>query len=141
VTDSQLLNQYLVAIGKDGEDNDSKARLARGQFHDVVLLDEVAYRFPRDEESRRLLPARAELLGQSREQPASGCDPAAVVKAALSQPLGRCHVAFRRLSGLPIEQIADPPAEHAAVSCLAQILDRLSELVPRQAMPAVSCST
>jgi hypothetical protein len=41
VTDSQLLNQYLAVIDK--ECDSGRARLARGQFHDVVLLGEVAY--------------------------------------------------------------------------------------------------
>ena len=134
MTGSQLLTQYLVAIGKDGEDNGSKARLARGQFHDVVLLGEVAYRFPRDEESRRLLPARAELLSNLGNSQLPVAIPQLLSKAALSRPLGRCHVALRRLSGQPIEEIADPLAEHAAVSSLAQILDRLSELGTDQAI-------
>jgi hypothetical protein len=91
----------------------------------VVLLGEVAYRFPRDEESRRLLPARAELLSNLGNSRLPVAIPQLLSKAALSQPLGRCHVALRRLSGQPIEEIADPLAEHAAVSSLAQILDRL----------------
>ena len=71
MTDGHLLNQYLAAIGEDRLDLDldldpngsGPAEVTRGQFHDVVLRGQVAYRFPRDENSRRLLPARAELLG------------------------------------------------------------------------------
>ena len=137
MTGNQLLNQYLAVIGKDGEDNGSKARLARGQFHDVVLLGEVAYRFPRDEESRRLLPARAELLSNLGNSCLPVAIPQLLSKAALSQPLGRCHVALRRLSGQPIEEIADPLAEHAAVPSLARILDRLSELGTDEAIRKV----
>lgn len=47
----RTLNSYLSALGLDaGAD---AAHLRRGQFHDVVLRGDIAYRFPRDEESRR----------------------------------------------------------------------------------------
>jgi Ser/Thr protein kinase RdoA (MazF antagonist) len=128
MADSILLTQYLAAIGKDGEEDSSKAYLARGQFHDVVLLGEVAYRFPRDEESRRLLPARAELLSELGNSRLPVAIPDLLSKAALGQPLGQCHVALRRLPGKPIEHIADPVAEHAVVSSLIRVLNRLGEL-------------
>ncbi|MGH3172019.1 MAG: phosphotransferase family protein [Trebonia sp.] len=123
-----LLHQYLAVI--DEEDETGKARLARGQFHDVVLLGEVAYRFPRDEESRRLLPARAELLSALRNSRLPVAIPGLLSKGALGEPLGRCHVAVERLSGEPIGQahIAGPLAEEAVVSSLAQLLVGLGEL-------------
>jgi hypothetical protein len=129
VTGGQLLNQYLAVIGKECGDT-SKAQLARGQFHDVVLLGEVAYRFPRDEESRRLLPARAELLGALGNSQLPVAIPGLLSKSAVGQPLGRCHVALRRLSGGPIQRarIVGPLAEGAVVSGLARVLDRLGEL-------------
>jgi aminoglycoside phosphotransferase (APT) family kinase protein len=129
VTGGQLLNQYLEVIG-EGCENTSKAQLARGQFHDVVLLDEVAYRFPRDEESRRLLPARAELLSALGNSQLPVAIPSLRSKSALAEPLGRCHVALRRLSGGPIEsaRIVGPLAEGAVISSLARVLDRLGEL-------------
>jgi hypothetical protein len=46
---------YLGVVGLAAR-RDHGARLAAGQFHDVVLAGEVAYRFPRDKESRRRLP-------------------------------------------------------------------------------------
>jgi hypothetical protein len=56
VADSHLLDEYLAVAGAAGGDGDmADARLLRGQFHDVVPLSSVADRFPRDEESRRLL--------------------------------------------------------------------------------------
>jgi aminoglycoside phosphotransferase (APT) family kinase protein len=123
-----VLNQYLAAIGEDG--SNSEARLTRGQFHDVVLLGEAAYRFPRDEESRRLLPARAELLFVLGTSQLPVAIPSLLSKAALGEPLGRCHVVLRRLPGQAIEspQIANPQAEHMVVAGLARVLDRLSEL-------------
>ena len=51
-----LLDAYLSVLGLDASAD--QARLRHGQFHDVVLAGDVAYRFPRDEESRRALPAR-----------------------------------------------------------------------------------
>lgn len=129
-----MLAGYLEAIGKAGDDNESKARLACGQFHDVVLLGEVAYRFPRDEESRRLLPARAELLGKLGNSDLPFAIPRLLSKAALGQSLGRCHIALRRLPGRPIEQITDLLGGHAVVSCLTQTLNRLNELGTDQAI-------
>lgn len=55
-----MLGSYLAVLGLDG--STERACLRRGQFHDVGLAGEVAYRFPQDEESRRRLPARVRLL-------------------------------------------------------------------------------
>jgi Ser/Thr protein kinase RdoA (MazF antagonist) len=132
VTDSHLLDQYLAVIREvhaHSGDN-SEARLTRGQFHDVVLLGELAYRFPRDEESRRLLPARTELLSALANRQLPVVIPALCSTAALGEPLGRCHVAFQRMSGGPIDRarIDGPQVADAAVSSLTRVLDRLDEL-------------
>jgi aminoglycoside phosphotransferase (APT) family kinase protein len=130
VTEGSVLSEYLAAAGGGGHGDNSGARLVRGQFHDVVLLDDVAYRFPRDEESRRLLPARGALLSVLGNCRLPVAIPGLLSKAALSQPLGRSHVALRRLPGQPIEheQITGALALSAVICDLAVVLDRLSEL-------------
>ena len=88
---------YLAVLGVTGSCAD--AQLAAGQFHDVVLIGEVAYRFPRDEESRRALPAGVRLLealgqaGLPVPVPLSG--------GHVRSPLGRCHVPLTHLPGPP----------------------------------------
>jgi aminoglycoside phosphotransferase (APT) family kinase protein len=143
VTDARLLNRYLAVIAEYHlDDGSQQAELARGQFHDVVLRGQVAYRFPRDEESRRLLPARAELLAVLGHGPLPVSVPGLLSGAAAQEPLGRCHIALRRLPGQALEEaprIADSPAADLLVSSLAQLLDRLNELgsgdVIRNALP------
>jgi aminoglycoside phosphotransferase (APT) family kinase protein len=131
VTEDALLASYLEVIGWHGDAiGAGGAELRRGQFHDVLLLGEVAYRFPRDEQSRRLLPGRVALLRTlgKRELPVVIAE--VVSDAALDQPLGRCHVALRRVPGRPIETdaVTGPEAGSAVADQLALLLDRLSEL-------------
>ena len=58
--DERQLADYLAVLRPvSGYDH---TELRRGQFHDVVLAGEVAYRFPRDEASRRRLPGAIMLL-------------------------------------------------------------------------------
>jgi aminoglycoside phosphotransferase (APT) family kinase protein len=131
VTDARLLNRYLAVVDEDRlDDGNGTPELTRGQFHDVLLRGQVAYRFPRDEESRRLLPARAELLSALGDSPFPVAVPGLLSRTAVDEPLGRCHIALRRLPGRALEdaQIADSPAADLLVSSLAQLLDRLSEL-------------
>jgi aminoglycoside phosphotransferase (APT) family kinase protein len=131
VTDTQLLNQYLEVIGEDRLDGgEGDAGLTRGQFHDVVLQGEIAYRFPRDEHSRQLLRVRAELLRALGDSRLPVAIPSLLSQAAVDEPLGRCHIALRRLQGRTLErpQIADSPAADALVSSLAGLLDLLAEL-------------
>ena len=137
MTDGHLLNQYLAAIGEDRLDLDEgngPAELTRGQFHDVVLRGQVAYRFPATKTpvacSRRLLPARAELLGALGNTPLPVAVPGLLSRAAVGEPLGRCHIALRRLQGQALDgpQVADSPAADVLVSSLALLLDRLREL-------------
>ena len=56
----ERLAGYLTVLGPAR--SSETARLVAGQFHDVILAGDVAYRFPRDEESRRKLPAVVALL-------------------------------------------------------------------------------
>lgn len=136
-----LLDSYLAAIGSgcDGDgDGDGIPKLVRGQFHDVVLRNDVAYRFPRDEESRRQLPRRVALLTELGRCELPAAIPALLSKAALGERLGRCHVALRRLPGQPIggEHIPGSRAQTAVVGDLAALLDRLCELGADEAVRA-----
>ena len=129
--DCALLASYLEAIGRRSDALDAGgAELRRGQFHDVLLLGEVAYRFPRDEQSRRLLPERVALLRTLGKLELPVVIAEVVSDAALGQPLGRCHVALRRVPGRPIQAdaVAGPEAGSAVTDHLAPLLDRLSEL-------------
>jgi aminoglycoside phosphotransferase (APT) family kinase protein len=131
VTDSHLLDKYLAAAGVSrGNGDHAGAMLRRGQFHDVVLLGEVAYRFPRDEESRRLLPARIALLRALRSCDMPVAIPGLLSDAAVGQPLGQCHAVLQRVSGEPIEpdQFAGASAPSAVIRDLTLLLDRLLEL-------------
>jgi aminoglycoside phosphotransferase (APT) family kinase protein len=128
VTKSDLLGKYLAAVGANGDG--TGARLLSGQFHDVVLAGEVAYRFPRDEESRRLLPGRIALLRALRSCEMPVAIPGLLSDAAVGQPLGQCHAALQRVQGQPIEpdQLAEAPAQSSVITDLALLLDRLLEL-------------
>ena len=131
MTESHLLEAYLAAVGAACGDGDkADANLRRGQFHDVVLLGEVAYRFPRDEESRRLLPARMALLRALRSCEMPVAIPGLLSDASVAQPLGQCHAALQRVSGEPIEpdQLAEASAQSGMITDLALLLDRLLEL-------------
>ncbi|HXB48559.1 MAG TPA: phosphotransferase [Streptosporangiaceae bacterium] len=131
MTESHLLEAYLAVVGAAcGEGDKADANLRRGQFHDVVLLGEVAYRFPRDEESRRLLPARMALLRALRTFEMPVAIPGLLSDAAVAQPLGQCHAALQRVSGEPIEpdQLAETSAQSGVITDLAVLLDRLLEL-------------
>jgi Ser/Thr protein kinase RdoA (MazF antagonist) len=97
-----------------------------GQFHDVVLAGEVAYRFPRDEQTRRGLPAAVTLLAGLAQ--AGLPVPVPLATSHVRSPLGQCHVALTRLPGDPLGQIRGRPAEQAVVTELARLLDRLAEL-------------
>lgn len=130
MTDSDLLDRYLAAAGASCPAGDkAEACLLRGQFHDVVLLGSVAYRFPRDEESRRLLPSRTALLSvlRNREMPVAV---PGLLSAAAAKPLGQCHVALQRVPGRPIgpDQLATASAHSGVIADLAVLLDRLLEL-------------
>ena len=125
------LARYLGVVGLAGR-GEHGARLVAGQFHDVVLAGEVAYRFPRDEESRQALPSRTALLrvmGNCR-LPMATPVPLARAQAAEHEPLGRCHVALSRLPGqpLPHEQATGPRSGPIVIGELSRLLDALGEL-------------
>ena len=131
MTDDRLLDQYLAVIAEYPlDDGNGTAELTRGQFHDVVLRGQAAYRFPRDEHSRRLLPERVELLIALDGSPLPVAVPGLLSRAAVGEPLGRCHIALRRLPGQALDdpQVADSPGADPLVTSLAELLDRLSEL-------------
>jgi len=129
MAESDVLDRYLSAIGACDGDK-SHATLLHGQFHDVVLLGSVAYRFPRDEESRHLLPSRIALLQILRSHDLPVQIPALVSDAAVGEPLGQCYVALQRVPGQPIEadQVAEASAQSGAIADLTVLLDRLLEL-------------
>lgn len=104
------------------------AQLAAGQFHDVVLLGEVAYRFPRDEESRCRLPAVAAVLTALSEAGLPVAIPVPVAAGRLRGPLGECHAPLTRLAGHPLGPVSGHRAEEAVVADLAMLLDRLAEV-------------
>lgn len=121
---------YLLVLGVgDEEAGVSRAVLRRGQFHDVVLLDDVTYRFPRDEQSQQLLPRRVETMGVLATRLAVGV-PSALSVDGITLPLGQCHVALRRLIGQPLGEgdISDSPGEEAVVHEVAKVLDTLAAL-------------
>jgi aminoglycoside phosphotransferase (APT) family kinase protein len=129
VTEDQLLAGYLAALPPiSGGD---RPEFRHGQFHDVVLADDVAYRFPRDEETRRALPGRVALLRvlENCRLPTATPVPLATERAGIHDPLGRCHVALSRLRGEPLERerATSPRAEPVVVAELARLLDALSE--------------
>jgi aminoglycoside phosphotransferase (APT) family kinase protein len=130
VEEDQLLAGYLAAVQhvSGGE----RPEFRHGQFHDVVLAGDVAYRFPRDEESRRALPERVALLrvlGDCR-LPVATPLPLTAAPAAHHEALGRCHVALSRLRGQPLEreQAISPRSEPIVIAELGRLLDALSEL-------------
>jgi Ser/Thr protein kinase RdoA (MazF antagonist) len=122
---SERLAGYLAVLGFTGS---AGAQLAAGQFHDVVLAGEVAYRFPRDEQSRRRLPAAVALLAALAR--AGLPAPAPLDTGHLHSPLGQCHVALTRLPGCPLGQVSGQDAGQAIVAQLACLLDTLAGLGP-----------
>jgi aminoglycoside phosphotransferase (APT) family kinase protein len=118
------LARYLDVVGVRGGD----ARLVHGQFHDVVLAGEVAYRFPRDEVSRRALPAAVALLTALAKAHIPVMVPVPISTDHVGCPLGTSHVALRRVPGQPIDVISGARAERAVIAQLAGLLDSLAEL-------------
>jgi aminoglycoside phosphotransferase (APT) family kinase protein len=141
VEEDQPLAGYLAVVrhvgggeppGPRHDSGGERPELRHGQFHDVVLAGDVAYRFPRDEESRRALPGRVALLRvlENCRLPVATPVPLATAPDAQHEALGRCHVALSRLHGQPLEreQAISPRAEPVVVAELARLLDALSEL-------------
>lgn len=129
----ERLAGYLTVLGLAAAEG--TARLVAGQFHDVVLAGEVAYRFPRDEESRCRLPDAAGLLGMLGR--AGLPVPGVLGTGHVGDPLGRCHVPLTRLPGGSLGRVSDPRAEEAVVTELTRLLDRLAGLGSDPAVQAV----
>jgi aminoglycoside phosphotransferase (APT) family kinase protein len=129
VAERQLAD-YLAVIGPAG--GGRQPELRRGQFHDVVLAGDVAYRFPRDEQSRRALPGRTALLRALADGRLPVATPAPLGPAPAGQPeaLGRCHVALTRLPGQPLsrEQAVSPRSAPVVIGELGRLLDALAGL-------------
>lgn len=133
-----VLDGYLSVLGLG--DRAGGACLRHGQFHDVVLAGDVAYRFPRDEESRRTLPARVAVLDALAAAGAASGLPAALIPGPLagpdmSQPVGRCHVALRRLPGRQLSR--DEAGSPGVLAELARVLDALGGLGRQPGIRAV----
>jgi aminoglycoside phosphotransferase (APT) family kinase protein len=132
------LAAYLAVLEADGQPVGTGARaadgpipeLTSGQFHDVVLAGDVAYRFPRDEESRRLLPGRVALLTALAKQSLPVAVPVPLSTSRLERPLGSCYVPMTRLVGTPVSpgSLDSVRGTAALASQLADLLDRLAAL-------------
>jgi len=123
---SGRLAGYLEVLGL--RDQGGTAELLTGQFHDVVLAGDVAYRFPRDEGSRRKLPAAAALLAALDRAGLPTAVPAPLATDHLRDPLGRCYLPLTRLHGGPLAAVSGSHAEDAVITQLAGLLDRLAQL-------------
>jgi aminoglycoside phosphotransferase (APT) family kinase protein len=142
VDDGQRLAGYLAVIGPVG--GGRQPELRRGQFHDVVLAGDVAYRFPRDEQSRRELAGRTALLRvlASGRLPVATPVPLGPAPAGPPEALGRCHVALTRLPGRPLArgQAIGPRSAPIVIGELGRLLDALARLgadpAVRGAVPA-----
>jgi Ser/Thr protein kinase RdoA (MazF antagonist) len=133
-------SHYLEVLTGDGQPVDAgAATLTSGQFHDVVLAGGVAYRFPRDEETRRRLPDRVALLAALAREQLPVTIPGPLDTAHLHRPLGSCYVAVRRVPGVPSVPagpagpagrglVAEGAAQDALVRRLGELLGALSEL-------------
>jgi aminoglycoside phosphotransferase (APT) family kinase protein len=145
VEEDQPLADYLAVVRQvsGGEPpglrpvGGERPELRHGQFHDVVLAGDVAYRFPRDEESRRALPGRMALLRvlETCGLPVATPVPLATERTGIREPLGRCHVALTRLRGEPLPRELATRFTAAVIAELGGLLDALRRL---GAEPAVS---
>ena len=141
---TDCLAAYLAVLQRDGQPVAAGARLVSGQFHDVVLAGEVAYRFPRDERSRRALAARTALLAVLAQARLPVAIPAPLDVGYVDRPLGTCYAAVSRVHGEPAKRGAPQGvrAEAALAHGLAGLLDKLAALGAqervRHAVPAAA---
>ena len=68
----------------------------------MVLTATTAYRFPRDDAARALLPRRAALLSALAEQDLGFAVPRPLAPVDAEQPVGRCFLATTRVPGEPL---------------------------------------
>ncbi len=122
------LARYLAVLSADGHPVSAyAAELKSGQFHDVVLAGEVAYRFPRDEESRRRLPARVARLDALARHRLPVTIPEPLDATRIDEPVGNCYLAVRRVRGEPAEP-GQVSGSAALVTGLAALLDDMARL-------------
>jgi len=147
------LRGYRTVLAADGHQIAAgTAELRSGQFHDVVLAGDVAYRFPRDSESRRALPRRVALLAALAAArlpvaiPAPVCAQGELARERMYRPVGSCYVALSRLPGQPADAVT-PDAGRASAQLAGQLADLLDQLARlgteaaiRQAVPAAQAS-
>jgi aminoglycoside phosphotransferase (APT) family kinase protein len=118
------LANYLAVLARDGQPLVGDAVAFRsGQFHDVILARDVAYRFPRDEQARRKLPERVALLTALVRCQLPVEVPEPLDTSHLDRPVGSCYVAVRRVRGEPA--VPGPVADEAAVGALVTRLTGL----------------
>jgi aminoglycoside phosphotransferase (APT) family kinase protein len=147
----ERLSGYVAVLAADGHlAGDVAVELRSGQFHDVVLTGDVAYRFPRDPQSRGALPQRIALLTALAGArlpaaiPAPVRAPELLARERMCRPLGSCYVALSRVHGRPADAAiaTDPSAAAGLTRQLADLLDRMaaagSEPAIRRAAPAAS---
>ena len=107
-----------------------------------MLAGDVAYRFPRDAESCRLLPDRARLLTALADCELPAEIPVPLGTSWLSRPAGSCYLATRRLAGLHPHPglLGEPRFAEAMTVQLAGLLDALAragtEPAIRRSVPA-----
>lgn len=128
------LADYLAVIAeRSAGDGLGRARLARGQFHDVVLTATTAYRFPRTEAARALLPGRAEVLAALARIGFGFAVPRPLSMVGADQPVGRCYLATTLVPGRPLAA-DDPRARPATLAAeLARVLAGLAGATARLA--------
>ncbi|GAA4243327.1 phosphotransferase family protein [Dactylosporangium darangshiense] len=94
---------YVAVINERHElPGDAAVELRRGQFHDVVLTATTAYRFPRHEAARALLPGRAAVLAILAARDLGFAVPAPLAPPDADEPVGRCFLATTRVPGEPL---------------------------------------
>jgi len=149
----ERLRDYLAVLAADGyQVAAGTAQLRSGQFHDVVLAGDFAYRFPRDSQSRRALPRRVALLTALADAslpvaiPAPVCARDELAGEPMRRPVGSCYVALTRVPGSPADAAMLDAARSSAalVGQLADLLDELARLgtepAIRRAVPAAGAS-
>ena len=124
--DAQILAGYLTAVPRVSTGD--RPELRRGQFHDVVLAGDAAYRFPRDELTRRALPGRVALLRVLGKCQLPAATPVPLAHAGMYEPLGRCHIAPTRLRGEPLPRELAARSEPAVIAGLGGLLEALRGL-------------
>jgi aminoglycoside phosphotransferase (APT) family kinase protein len=121
------LPDYLSVLGLPPE---TPAELRDGQFHDVVLTDSEAYRFPRSEAARIELPARAAALVALSSAGFDFAVPEPIAPVQASEPVGRCYLATTRVPGSPLAR-ADIREPDRIGAELGRVLAALADATPR----------